>query len=70
MTPHEAAQSLWWFVAIVLLGIAIVLFIDCRKEKKDKSKDYIFDPSQPVKKFQPPRSLDIAKTLIKEKHND
>lgn len=35
MTPHEAAQSLWWFVAIVLLGIAIVLFIDYRKEKKD-----------------------------------
>lgn len=35
MTPHEAAQSLWWFVAIILLGIAIVLFIDYRKEKKD-----------------------------------
>ncbi len=35
MTPHEAAQSLWWFVAIVLLGVAIVLFIDYRKEKKD-----------------------------------
>ena len=35
MTPHEAAQSLWWFVAIVLLGVAVVLFIDYRKEKKD-----------------------------------
>jgi Mg2+ and Co2+ transporter CorA len=35
MTPHEAAQSLWWFVAIVMVGIAVVLFIDYRKEKRD-----------------------------------
>jgi Mg2+ and Co2+ transporter CorA len=35
MTPHEAAQSLWWFVAIVMVAIAIVLFIECRKENKD-----------------------------------
>jgi hypothetical protein len=36
MTPHEAAQSLWWFVVIVVLGVAIVLLIDYRKEKKDE----------------------------------
>ena len=36
MTPHEAAQSLWWFVAIVIVGIVVVLFIDYKKEKKDE----------------------------------
>lgn len=36
MTPHEAAQSLWWFVVIVTVGIAVVLFIDYKKEKKDE----------------------------------
>ena len=36
MTPHEAAQSLWWFVAIVLLGIAVVLIINYVKERRDE----------------------------------
>lgn len=38
MTLHEAAQNLWWFVAIVTLGIAVVLFIDYRKELKNVRK--------------------------------
>lgn len=36
MTPHEAAQSLWWFVGIVMLGVAVVLIIDYVKEKFDE----------------------------------
>jgi len=38
MTPHEAAQTLWWFVAVVVIGIAVVLFIDYRKELKNVRK--------------------------------
>jgi len=38
MTPHEAAQSLWWFVVIVIVAIAVVLFIDYRKELKNVRK--------------------------------
>jgi len=38
MTPHEAAQNLWWFVVIVIVAIAVVLFIDYRKELKNVRK--------------------------------
>lgn len=31
--PHEAAQSVAWFVLLVFVGIAVVLWIDWRKEK-------------------------------------
>ena len=71
MTPHEAAQSLWWFVAIVMVAIAVVLFIDYRKEKEEvESEDYVFDPSRHSSKFYPPRSLKIADALTKEKRDD
>jgi len=39
MTPHEAAQNLWWFVAVVLIGIGVVLWWDVRKELRDSKKD-------------------------------
>jgi len=71
MTPHEAAQSLWWFVVIVMLGVAIVLLIDYSKEKEEaKSEDYVFDPSRHSSKFYPPRSLKIADALTKEKKDE
>jgi len=38
MALHEAAQSLWWFVVIVIVAIAVVLFIDYRKELKNVRK--------------------------------
>lgn len=62
---HEAAQSVAWFVVLVFVGIAARLFLDYRKEQKEDSSKFIFDPSQPVKEFKSPRSLSIAK----EKHN-
>ena len=37
MTPHEAAQSVAWFAFVVVIGIGIVLYYDCRKELKDKA---------------------------------
>ena len=33
MSPHEAAQSVAWFVVLVFIGIGLVLFHDYRKEK-------------------------------------
>jgi len=39
MTPHEAAQTLWWFVVVVLIGIGVVLWWDVRKELRDSKKD-------------------------------
>jgi hypothetical protein len=33
MQPHEAAQSVAWFVVLVFIGIGLVLFHDYRKEK-------------------------------------
>ena len=39
MSPHEAAQSVGWFVVIVFLGIVVVLWIDFLKETKNVRKD-------------------------------
>ena len=33
MPLHEAAQSVAWFAIVVLVGIAVVLWLDIRKEK-------------------------------------
>lgn len=33
MQPHEAAQSVAWFVVLVFVGIGVVLWYDFRKEK-------------------------------------
>lgn len=41
MLPHEAARSLAWFVVAVIVGIAVVLWWDIRKDakaNKDKEK--------------------------------
>ena len=35
MTLHEAAQSVAWFAISVLVGVAVVLWRDYRKETKD-----------------------------------
>lgn len=35
MLPHEAARSLSWFVILVIVGIAVVLWWDIKKEKRD-----------------------------------
>ena len=32
---HEAAQSVAWFAVIIVVGIAVVLWRDIKKEKKD-----------------------------------
>jgi hypothetical protein len=34
MAPHEAAQSVAWFVVLVYFGIGVVLARDIRKESK------------------------------------
>jgi hypothetical protein len=31
MSPHEAAQSVAWFVVLVFVGIAVVLWFDIKK---------------------------------------
>jgi len=33
--PHEAAQSVAWFAVVVVIGIAVVIWRDIKKEKKD-----------------------------------
>jgi len=38
MTPHEAAQSLWWFAVLILAGIGVILWYDIRKEERDAQK--------------------------------
>lgn len=38
MTPHEAAQSVVWFVVVVFVGIGILMYYDIRKENKEKRK--------------------------------
>lgn len=35
MALHEAAQSVAWFAILVVIGIGVILFIDCKKEDKD-----------------------------------
>ena len=39
MPLHEAAQNVVWFVVIVFIGIAVVMWRDARKESKTKNKD-------------------------------
>ena len=38
MNLHEAAQGVGWFVIVVFLGIAYVLWSDYRKEVRDAQK--------------------------------
>jgi hypothetical protein len=38
MPLHEAAQNTAWFVIIVVVGIALVLWHDCRKETKEDQR--------------------------------
>jgi amino acid transporter len=64
MQPHEAAQSIAWFVVLVFVGIGLVIWFDNRKEKP-KPEDYIFDPKQHSSKFVAPRSIEIANKLHK-----
>lgn len=67
MPAHEAAQNVAWFAIAVVVGIAFVLWRDCKKEKKqDKPSDYIFDHTKTIIKFNPPRSLEIADQLTKK----
>lgn len=33
MPLHEAAQNVAWFAIVVIVGIAVVMWIDIRKEK-------------------------------------
>ena len=35
MTPHEAAQSLWWFVLFCFAVIGLAIYLDIKKEKRD-----------------------------------
>lgn len=35
---HEAAQSVAWFVVLVVVGVVVVLARDIRKESKDGNK--------------------------------
>ena len=35
---HESAQSVAWFAIIVVIGIALVLWHDCRKETKEDQR--------------------------------
>ena len=35
MPLHEAAQSVAWFAVVVVVGIAVVMWIDIKKEKRD-----------------------------------
>ena len=66
MSPHEAAQSVVWFVVLVFVGIGVVLWFDYRKEKeKPNPENYIFDPMKHSSKFVAPRALNIANKLRK-----
>ena len=38
MNLHEAAQSVAWFAILIIVGIALVLAYDIRKERKDDDK--------------------------------
>jgi hypothetical protein len=38
MPLHEAAQSVAWFAFVVLVGIAVVLWFDIKKEKRNAKK--------------------------------
>lgn len=38
MTPHEAAQSVAWFAFVVVVGIAVVMWFDIKKENKNGKK--------------------------------
>jgi hypothetical protein len=38
MPLHEAAQSVAWFAVVVLVGIAVVLWFDIKKEEKRNAK--------------------------------
>lgn len=38
MPLHEAAQSVAWFAVVVLVGIAVVLWFDIKKEEKKNGK--------------------------------
>jgi len=38
MTPHEAAQSVAWFAVVVLFGVAVVIYLDIRKESRNEKK--------------------------------
>jgi len=38
MTPHEAAQSVAWFAVVVLFGVAVVIYLDIRKESRNEKQ--------------------------------
>jgi hypothetical protein len=38
MALHEAAQSVAWFAFVVLVGIAVVLWFDIKREEKRNAK--------------------------------
>jgi hypothetical protein len=38
MPLHEAAQSVAWFAVVVLVGIAVVLWFDIKREEKRNAK--------------------------------
>lgn len=38
MPLHEAAQNLWWFVVVVVVGVGAVIWYDIRKENKQERK--------------------------------
>jgi len=35
---HEAAQSVAWFAVVVLFGVAVVIYLDIRKESRNEKQ--------------------------------
>jgi hypothetical protein len=36
MAPHEAAQSAAWFAVLMFVWVGVILFLDFRREVKEK----------------------------------
>ena len=38
MTPHEAAQSVAWFVVLVFVGLGVCMWRQFKKEERDEKE--------------------------------
>ena len=64
------AGDVWFFVIAMLWLIAgVCIYYATGGDEEDRKKDYIFDPARHSSKFVAPRSLNVAKTLTKNKED-